>query len=129
MKKIIFAIIILSIVLGGIVWLTQKRMTPVAEHEVSNVNMVSGTQQIAITAKGGYAPRLTIAKAGVPTVINVSTKGTFDCSSSLSIPSIGYTTNLPPTGETTIDVPPQAAGTKLRGICAMGMYNFVVDFK
>ncbi len=94
----------------------------------NNISMVDGKQIISINAKGGYSPKITTAKAGVSTIIKVKTQGTFDCSSALVIPSLGYRSNLSPSGETNIDVPPQKAGTKLQGLCAMGMYNFTVDF-
>ena len=58
----------------------------------------------------------------------MKTSGTFDCSSALVIPALGYRTNLPAQGVTDIEVPPQAAGTRLQGLCAMGMYSFVVNF-
>ena len=90
--------------------------------------MVDGKQIITINAKGGYSPKLTTAKAVMPTVINMKTQGTFDCSSALTIPSLGISKNLPPTGETLIDVPPQNAGTTLQGHCSMGMYNFAINF-
>lgn len=95
---------------------------------VNNVSIVDGKQIIVITAKGGYSPRVTNAKAGIPTVIKMDTRGTFDCSSALSIPSIGYRNNLPPSGETEIELPPQKAGANMRGLCAMGMYSFSINF-
>jgi len=99
-----------------------------ASQNADNVSVVDGKQIITINAKGSYSPRVTTAKAGVPTVIKVATNGTFDCTSALTIPSLGYRNNLPPSGETLIDIPPQKAGTTMRGLCAMGMYNFAVDF-
>ena len=96
--------------------------------ETNNVSVVDGRQIITINAKGGYSPKVTIAKAGLPTIIKVITNATFDCSSALTIPSIGYRLNLPPTGETIIDVPRQKAGTSMRGLCGMGMYNFVINY-
>ena len=95
---------------------------------VDNVKIVDGKQVITINAKGGYFPKVTAAKAGIPTVIKVDTQGTFDCSSALTIPSLGISKNLPPTGETEIEVPSQEANTAVRGLCAMGMYNFSVQF-
>ncbi len=95
---------------------------------VNNVSIVDGKQIITINAKGGYSPRVTTAKAGIPTVIKMNTQGTFDCSAALTIPSLGYRGFLPPAGETLIDVPPQQAGSKLQGLCSMGMYNFTVNF-
>jgi hypothetical protein len=57
------------------------------------------------------------------------TNGTFDCSSSVKIPSLAIQKTLPPTGATDIDIPPQTAGTKLKGVCIMGMYNFEIAFE
>ncbi len=105
--------------------------TPITSVSVapSNVSVVDGKQIITITAKGGYLPKTTTAKAGMPTVIKVVTNGTFDCSSAVSIPSIKYQKNLPQTGETLIDVPTQTAGTTINGTCSMGMYNFAIKFE
>ena len=94
-----------------------------------NVATVEDKQVITLTAKGGYSPKVTTAKADVPTVIKMVTKGTFDCSTSVSIPSLKYQTNLSPTGETLIDVPAQPKGSTLQGTCSMGMYNFSIKFE
>lgn len=95
---------------------------------VNNVSIVDGKQIITIKAKGGYAPRITSAKAGLATVIKMDTAGTFDCSSAVVIPSLAYRKNLAPSAETLIDVPPQKSGAKLQGLCAMGMYSFTINF-
>lgn len=95
---------------------------------VNNVSIADGKQIIEITAKGGYSPRVTTAKAEMPTTLKVNTNGTFDCSGALAIPSIGYRKNLQPSGTVDIDVPEQKVGTKLRGVCAMGMYSFTINF-
>lgn len=94
----------------------------------SNVITESGKQIIEITAKGGYTPRVTTASSGVPTVIRVKTQGTFDCSSSLVIPSMNIRKTLPQNGETDIEIPAQQAGSSLQGLCSMGMYSFTVNF-
>lgn len=122
------AIVIFLIV--GAIFLTGKNngSNSQSQGDNNNVSVVDGKQIITINAKGGYTPRSTLAKAGIPTVIKMVTSGSFDCSSALSIPSLGYRKNLPPSGETLIDVPTQNAGSKLQGICAMGMYNFSIDF-
>ncbi len=96
---------------------------------LNNVTTESGKQVIEISARGGYFPRISQAKAGVDSVIKMTTNGTFDCSSSVIIPSLNYQKNLPMTGETLIDLPAQQAGTTLQGYCAMGMYNFQVEFE
>jgi plastocyanin domain-containing protein len=59
----------------------------------SNVSTENSKQVIEITAKGGYEPRISTAKANIPTVLRVKTSSTFDCSSALRIPSIGYSKN------------------------------------
>jgi uncharacterized protein len=99
------------------------------ESSANNVSLVNGRQIIKIDVKGGYSPRLTVAKAGVPTTLKMETKGTFDCSSALSIPSMNYRTNLPPSGSTDVEIPSQKKGTVLRGMCSMGMYGFEVKFE
>jgi len=95
----------------------------------SNVAMVDGKQIIQIDAKGGYAPRESVASANTPTAIDVRTNGTFDCSTALVLPRLGIKKSLPPSGDTMIDIPPQPAGTTLQGLCAMGMYSFSVKFQ
>ena len=93
-----------------------------------NVTIADGKQIVEIFAKGTYMPRLTAAKANMPTTIKVYTLGTFDCTLALTIPSLNYRTMLPRTGETLIEIPPQKEGATLQGICGMAMYNFLVMF-
>jgi len=127
-------IIVCAILLGGIFIITQsggiaketQTLTPASL--ANNVSVTNGKQVIEIKAKGGYSPSLSMAKADTPTIIKMKTQGTFDCSSSLVIPSIGYRGNLATSGETEIEVPPQKAGTTLQALCSMGMYNFQIKF-
>lgn len=100
-----------------------------AAENSANVYTENGKQVVEIAAKGGYAPHSSIAKAATPTIIRVKTSSTFDCSSSLRIPTINYFKNLPPTGTTDIEIPNQQAGTTLKALCSMGMYTFSVQFK
>jgi plastocyanin domain-containing protein len=128
MKSTIISIAIAVVLIGGAVLLTRGGDSSSPAQNANNVTVVDGKQIIEINAKGGYSPKVTTAKADMPTVIKVATNGTFDCSSALTIPSIGYRSNLPASGVTEIEVPAQKAGTKLQGLCAMGMYNFAVNF-
>jgi Cu+-exporting ATPase len=93
------------------------------------VTLVDGTQYIDISAKGGYSPRIVDATAGIPTVLRVSTRGTFDCSSSLVIPKLSYQKFLSPTETEEIAIAPEKAQGTLQGLCSMGMYNFQIRFK
>lgn len=128
MKETIISIIIAGALIGGAIVFAKERNTDVKTEIVNNVSMVDGKQVIEINAKGGYYPRTTLAKADIPTIIKVKTQGTFDCSSAISIPSIGYRSSLPASGITEVEVPPQKVGTKLQGLCTMGMYNFTIKF-
>lgn len=91
----------------------------------SNVEIVDGTQIVTIVADGGYAPGSTAVKAGIPTVLRFKTANSFGCETSIRIPVLKISQDLPSTGTTDIDVGTLAAGT-LTGTCSMGMYRFNV---
>jgi plastocyanin domain-containing protein len=93
-----------------------------------NVTITDNVQTIEIRAKGGYWPRKSVAKAGIPTVIKVNTAGTYDCSAAIRIPSLSIAKMLPPNGTSEIALGTPEAG-KLRGTCGMGMYNFEIQFQ
>ncbi len=120
------SILIAAIVIGGAVVFSQKPSD--SGQIVQNVSMEGEKQVIEIDAKGGYSPKLTTAKAGVPTMLRLKTNGTYDCSSAVTIPSLGFRKNLDATGVTEVEVPANAAQGTLEGVCAMGMYNFSVKF-
>ncbi len=132
MKKTI--IISTLLIIAAIIIFTNREKTPTVtnydnEQTISkNVSTTAGKQIIEVSAKGGYTPRLTKAKANTPTILRIKTSATFDCSSALRIPALSYSTNLPPTGSTDIEVPAQTAGTTLKALCSMGMYNFSINF-
>ncbi len=129
MKGTLIATLLAGALIVGAVWLSADSKTAeVGTQAGANITFVDGTQVIDITAKGGYSPRVTEAQANVPTILRVNTKGTFDCSSALVIPSLGFRKNLPPSDITDIKLPPQEGGTSLQGLCAMGMYSFTVNF-
>ena len=127
MKATAISIIAAGLLVGGAILFANSSDTPKSP-QANNVSVVDGKQVIEIGAKGGYAPKVSVARAGVPTFLRVRTQGTFDCSSALTIPSIGYRANLPPSGITEIEVPAQKTGATLQGLCAMGMFNFQVRF-
>lgn len=128
MKIVLISIVTVVVLVGLIVVLAINAPKSQPIGDGSNVTMVDGKQIITITAKGGYSPWNTPAKANLPTALKVVTNGTFDCSAALAVPSVGYRKMLPPSGETLIEIPPQQVGSVLQGICAMGMYSFAVKF-
>jgi len=136
MKNTILAIIAAAVLIVFALVLTssggsnkqQSTETPAEVASVNNVSIVDGKQIIEIQAKGGYTPRKSIAKAGIPTILRMNTKGTFDCSSSVRIPSMNLFKSLPQSGVTDIDLGTQKTGA-VNGSCGMGMYPFEIDFQ
>lgn len=128
MKDVKVAILVAIFLIGGtLIFIGTSNSGP--EERRENVSIIDGVQVIDISARGGYLPKVTYAKAGIPTVLKVETYNTFDCSSALVIPSLGYRKTLEPSGIEEIEVPPQNAGEKINGLCSMGMYGFEVKFE
>jgi plastocyanin domain-containing protein len=125
MNKTFSIIISLLIIIGAYFFFvanTTKAPT------VSSAEVKDGVQYVTIQVKGGYSPRVTLAKADILTKLIMKTNETRDCSSSLIIKSIGYQKVLPPTGETVIDIGTKKKGESIEGVCSMGMYGFKVEF-
>ena len=129
MKAATITILIAGVMIGGFIFLLGKNnaQNNTQIDNIQNVTMVDGRQIIEIKAKGGYMPRVSTAKAGVPTIVRFDTNGTFDCSASVRIPSLGISEVLPNSGSKDIDLGTQKIGT-LQGTCGMGMYPFEVEF-
>ena len=130
MNKTVSMIITLGLVVSiGIIFIGgSKKDNANRGQAVQNSEIKDGVQYITINARGGYSPRVSIAKAGIPTKLIVKTDGTYDCSASLVIRSIGFQKILPQTGEIQIDLGMPKVGEPLRGVCGMGMYSFVINF-
>ncbi len=123
------SILVAAVLIGGAILLARGGSPQQnAAVPANNVSIVDGKQIIEISAKGGYQPRSSIAKAGMPTILRFNTNGTFDCSSIVRIPSMNITQNLPQSGNTDIDLGTSQLGT-LQGTCGMGMYRFQIDFQ
>jgi plastocyanin domain-containing protein len=135
-NKTSLIIITLGLIIGlGIIFIGGSKKNNVtninntSSKQIQNVVIKDGIQYVTIDAKGGYLPRVSNAKAGIPTKLIVKTNGTYDCSASLVIRAIGYQKILPKTGEEIINLGVQTAGTPIRGVCGMGMYSFVINFE
>ncbi len=133
MNKTLLIIITGALLLGlGIILFgssrPQNNIDSAINEPVQNSELKDGIQYITINAKGGYSPKVSIAKAGIPTKLIIKTSGTYDCSASLVIRSLGFQKILARTGEEIIDVGIPTAGESLQGICSMGMYNFLIKF-
>lgn len=128
-KKIIISIIVSILLIGAALFLGSSDDVNIDAGDSKNVYMENGKQVIEITAKGGYYPRVSVAKKGLPTMIRLKTDNAYDCSSSVSIPKIGFRKLLAPTGVEDIPVTEQEADGVLNGLCSMGMYNFKINFE
>lgn len=130
MKILFGTIVVLSLALMG--YLVMRMISSDGgsqagtDSAANNVTMEGDVQIVEITAKGGYTPRVSTVRAGVPTVVRFNTKGTFDCSSSVRIPSMNISRALPPSGVTDIAIGILESGV-LDGTCGMGMYPFQLN--
>lgn len=128
MNSTSLSIIVTALLIGGAILFTQNNSSAANTPSANNVTIVNGKQIIEIQAKGGYIPRTSTAKAGIPTILRFHTSGTFDCSSYIRIPSMGVSQSLPSTGTVDISVTNPKAGA-LIGMCGMGMYPFQITFQ
>lgn len=127
-KNTIISIIISVALIGGALYFVSDRSSSSNEEtaQSQNVEIRDGVQYVTVIAKGGYSPRVTEIKGGLPTKLIVKTDGTYDCSASLVVRSIGFQKILQPTGEEVIDLGTPKSGDKVQGVCGMGMYNFQI---
>jgi plastocyanin domain-containing protein len=128
-KGTLISIIISVALIGGTIYFVSDKsaITDNGVTQSQSVEIRDGVQYVTVTAKGGYSPRVTEIKGGMPTKLVVKTDGTYDCSSSLVIRSVGFEKVLQPTGEEVIDLGTPKSGEKVQGVCSMGMYNFVIN--
>ncbi len=131
--KTTVAVILVGVVVGSAILFVNKGnnsrtdLTQKEEENMQNVSIVDGKQIITIKAKGGYLPRVSVAKANMPTILRFDTSGTFDCSSTVRVPSMKISQVLPSSGSTDIDLGNPKLGI-LQGSCGMGMYPFEINF-
>jgi plastocyanin domain-containing protein len=124
----IFASILIVLILITVVFVMVKGRNNTQIVNGNNVSIAEDKQIIDLTARGGYSPRKSIAKAGIPTILRFTTSGTFDCSSSIRIPSMNISKNLALSGTTDVDLGNPKEGI-LYGSCGMGMYPFEINFQ
>ncbi|HEX2315058.1 MAG TPA: hypothetical protein VHJ17_15050, partial [Thermomonospora sp.] len=89
----------------------------------------AGVQTITVWAVGrGYRPSTVGARAGVPTVLVLRTRGNRGCTRAFTIPSRGLERMLPETGDTRVALGAPRPG-RLRYTCAAGHYPGSVVFR
>ena len=126
MKLTVISILVGVVLIGGAILFTRGNIN--TNVGVDNVSVVNGKQIIGIRAKGGYQPRKSVAQAGLPTILRFDTNGTFDCSSSVRIPSLGISQILSQSGATDIDLGLPQAGT-LKGCAAWACTDSSLNLK
>ena len=90
---------------------------------VESLTSASEENDVRITVlNNGYTPANVSARAGIPTRLTFVTDNVFSCALALVIPELRVEELLYPTGEFTVEVPPQPAGKVLYYSCSMGMY-------
>jgi len=124
-------IVTISILLSlGLIYIAFSIESPTSAPTSNQAVVIeNGTQYINVFARAGYSPRVIKAKANMPTVLKMETKGTYDCSTAFVIPDLNYQQFLPATGITRIDIPIEKTVGSLTGTCSMGMYYFTVEFE
>jgi len=89
----------------------------------------AGVQTITVHAlNDGYRPALLSARAGVPTVLVLSTRDTTGCTLAFTLPGRGASLILPRTGLTRVDLGTPSPG-RLRFVCAAGHYPGSITFR
>jgi hypothetical protein len=106
---------------------SEVEATAITETTSQAVNQTN-QQVIEVIASGGYSPRKIEAKAGVPTVLIMKSEGAYGCERAFNIPELKISEILPENGQTQFDLGTHAKGTKLLGVCSMGMYSFQIFF-
>jgi Cu+-exporting ATPase len=128
--RLVVSLAISAVLIGWALWAVSVKPNAGGDGTiVPTATIVDGKQIIDISAKGGYSPRVVVAKKGVPTILRVRTAGTFDCSASLIIPKLSYQKFLQASGIEEIAISAEQAQGTLQGLCSMGMYNFQIKFE
>lgn len=128
-RNTIISIIISIAIVGGTLYFVSEKSATSESGDVAqsqNVEVKDGVQYVTITAQGGYSPRMSVIQSNLPTKLIVKTNGTYDCSASLVIRSLGFQKILQPTGEEVIDLGTPKFGEIIQGVCGMGMFSFQI---
>ena len=126
-KNIIISLIIsFTLILSMIFFIGNKSNNSSNLPSIPNVSVIDGVQYVTINVRGGYSPKVSTIKGGIPTKLIMKTNNAYDCSTALSIPSLGVRKMLQPTGEEVVDLGSLESGKTINGTCSMGMYSFKV---
>jgi len=134
-KLTLLAVFGITLLIGGAIMFSDGSKNQTGDYtsgevdQVGNAIIENGIQYVDITARGGYSPKTTKARANMPTVIRMKTENSYDCSTALVIPDIKYQKYLPRTGVENIEIPLENTQGTLLGMCSMAMYHFQIEFE
>lgn len=94
-------------------WFAPKGQTRVAAG-------AGGTQEVAITVKGGYTPDVIVVKAGSPVRLRFTRQESSACSEKVLFPDFNQNALLPEGQEVTLEFTPEKPG-EYGFQCQMGM--------
>ena len=103
----------LSIFIAWFFWLAPKGKTKASIG-------ASGSQEIAITVKGGYTPDLIVVKAGQPVRLRFTRQESSACSEMVLFPDFSQSAKLPEGEEVSVEFTPDKPG-EYGFQCQMGM--------
>lgn len=108
----------------------EQPLEATAEPITTNEAAAGETEVIQINVQNnGYEPNVIHATAGVPIQLRLVTDNVRSCSRAFTIPSLNIQQLLDQTGEASIDIPAQTAGSQLPFSCSMGMYGGIIYFE
>jgi plastocyanin domain-containing protein len=110
---VIFCGFVMTILIAWYFWFAPKAQTRVA---VS----ASGTQEVAITVKGGYTPDVIVVQKGRPVRLTFTRQESAACSEQVLFPDFNRSSPLPQGEPTTIEFTPEKEG-EFGFQCQMGM--------
>lgn len=110
---VIFSGVVLTILIAWYFWFAPKAQMRVA---VS----ASGTQEVAITVKGGYTPDVIVVQKGRPVKLTFTRQESSACSEKVLFPDFNQNALLPEGEQVTLEFTPEKAG-EFGFQCQMGM--------
>lgn len=109
--------------------LTRNLLPPVSQSAPVTAPVASAGGLVLNVENDGYFPQTLKAPANQAFTLNLVTDKTYSCARDFVIPALNYYQLLPESGTVTVDIPAQAAGTKLFFTCSMGMYTGQIVFE
>src|SRR6266508_4962221 len=100
---VILSGIVLTILIAWYFWFAPKAQTRVAVSE-------SGTQEVAVTVKGGYTPDVIVVQRGRPVRLTFTRQESAACSERILFPDFSQIAFLPEGQPTSISFTPEKPG-------------------